>query len=53
MVGHATLGETEPFGGVNEGLYENLSLFRIYGSSNGADFVSVSPGEITTQPGHI
>ena len=35
----------------NEFLWENLNLFRSYGSPDGTDIVIVSPGEITAQPG--
>ena len=44
-------GATEPFGGGNEGLLENLHLFRIYGSPDGTNIVTVLPGDITAQPG--
>ena len=46
-MGHAHLGETESFGGGNEDLSENLHLFRIYGSPDGTDIVTVLPGDIT------
>ena len=47
--GMPPLGPTEPFGGGNEGLWENF-LFRIYGSPDRAKIVTVSPGDITAQP---
>ena len=46
-------GVKEPFGGGSEGLLENLHLFRIYGSADGTDIVTVSPGEITAQLGCV
>ena len=45
--GACLLGETESFGGANEDLSENLHLFRVYGSPNGTDIVTVLPGDIT------
>ena len=49
----SALGVTEPFGEGNEGLYEELHLFRTYYSPEATDVVTVSPGEITAQPGHV
>ena len=46
-MGHAPLGITEPFGGGNEGLWENLHLFRVYGSPDGTDIMAISPREMT------
>ena len=47
------LGVTEPVGGGNEGLWENLRLFRICGSRDRTDTMTVPPCEITVQPGRI
>ena len=47
------LGVTEPSGGGYQGLWENLNLFRIYGSLDGADIVTVSLGEITAQADRV
>ena len=41
------LGVTEPIGRGNEILWENLNLFRIYGSPDGTDLVTILPREIT------
>ena len=41
------LGIMEPFGGINEGLWESLDPFRNYGSHDRTDIVTVSSGEIT------
>ena len=60
MVGHAPLGVTELFGRGNEGLWENVystlgkpTFFRIYGSPDGTDIMTVSPGEIAAQSGSV
>ena len=42
-----SLWVAEPFGGGNEGLCENLHLFRIYGSPDGTNIMTLSRGEIT------
>ena len=50
--GMPPLEVAEPFGGSNEGLLENLHLFRIDSSSDGTGIV-ISPGESTAQPGWV
>ena len=45
--GMPPLEVTEPFCGSYEGLWENNHLFRIYGSPDGTDIVTVSPDGIT------
>ena len=48
-----SLGVTVLFGGGNEGLWENLHPFTIYGSPDGIEIVTVLLGEITAQPGRV
>ena len=45
-------GASEPFGGGNEGLWENLHFLRMYGSPDGTD-ITDSLGEVTAQPGRV
>ena len=41
------------FGSGNGGLWKKLQLFRIYGSPDATDIVTVSPREITAQAGRV
>ena len=53
MVGYAPFGGNGPSGGGNEGLWRNLHFFRIYGSPDRTDIVTVSAGEITAQADRV
>ena len=47
------LGAAEPFGGGNEGPWEDLHLFGICDSPDGTEIVTVSPSEITAYSGRV
>ena len=53
MAGHAPFGGNGALRGGNEGLWEKLHLFRIFGFPDGTYNVTVSPSEITARPGRV
>ena len=52
-MGHASSAGNGAIRRGNEDLLENLHLFKINGSPDGTDIVTVSPGEIAAQPGRV
>ena len=52
-MGHASFGGNGTLRRGDEGLWENLHLFRTDGSADGTCIVAVSPGDVTAYPGRV